>query len=88
MCDLGSVLFRELAGGAGVSRALGFIVRNKDSLCVLIHDDGHTVHIESVRLWHHTLAESVGDVVAAEEGGEHDEEVDRDNGEDGGVPLG
>lgn len=57
-----------------------------DVLGVVVHDDSHAVHVEAVGLGHHALSEAVGDVVGAEEGGEHDADLGRDDGEHDGVP--
>ena len=55
-------------------------------LCVVVHDDSHTVHIETVCLGHHTLSESVGDVIGAKQSNNHDCNLGRNDTENGGVP--
>jgi len=42
---------------------------------VIIHDDGHAVHAETVCLGHHSLSESVRNVVRAKKSGEHDKDM-------------
>lgn len=56
-------------------------------LCVVVHDDGHAVHVEAVGLRHHALAEAVRDVVRAQQARDHDGELDGHDGEDGGEPA-
>jgi hypothetical protein len=57
-----------------------------DALCIVVHDDRHAVHPESVCLGHHALAEAVGDVVRAQQTRKYDVEVDRDDRERDGKP--
>lgn len=59
-----------------------------DLLCIIIHDDGHTVEVEAVRLGHHALSEAVGDMVGAQEGGNHACELERDERKGDSVPRG
>jgi hypothetical protein len=56
-------------------------------LGVVVHDDGHAVHGEAVRLRHQALAEAVGDVVRAEQAADDRAELKRDERERDGVPA-
>lgn len=56
-------------------------------LCVVVHDDGHAVHVKAICLGHHTLAESVGDVVGAEESDDHNGDLRRNDTEHGSIPA-
>lgn len=55
-------------------------------LRVILHDDSHTVHTQSIRLGHHTLSEPIGNVIGTEEGGDHDSNVQRNETENDGIP--
>lgn len=57
-----------------------------DLLRIVVHDNGHAVEIEAVGLGHHTLSEAVGDVVRAQESGDHACELERDKGKGDSVP--
>ena len=61
-------------------------MKKKYELCVVVHDDGHAVHVESVRLRHHALAEPVRDVVRTQQTRDHDRQLRRDEGEHDDVP--
>lgn len=54
---------------------------------VIIHDDGHAVQAQPVRLGHHTLSEPVSDVVRAQQADDDDHDVDGDEGKRGGKPA-
>lgn len=61
-------------------------LRGRSSLCIVIHDDSHTVHIQPVRLWHHSLSEPICHMVGAKQAGKHDEDLEGNNREDDRVP--
>lgn len=52
----------------------------------MIHDDGHAVQTEVIRLGHHTLSEAVRDVVATQKSGENNQDVEGNEREDDRVP--
>lgn len=58
-----------------------------NSLCVIVHDNRHAVHAQSIRLRHHALPEAVGNVVRAQKRGEDARNVHGDDGEGDDVPA-
>jgi hypothetical protein len=55
-------------------------------LGVLFHDESHAIHIETISLWHHAFAETVSDMVRAEEGNDHDSYLQRHQTERDEIP--
>lgn len=54
---------------------------------IVIHDNGHTRHAQTVRLRHHALPETVCDMIRAEQTSDDDEELDRYKPKCGGIPV-
>ena len=84
---VGAELLSQLAATRRVSSSAQRKVRRaRNVLCVLVHDDGHGVHVEAVGLGHHAFTEAVGDVVGAEEAANDDGDLEGDEAKDDDVP--
>jgi hypothetical protein len=59
----------------------------QDILGVIVHNDGHTVHAEAVSLGGHALAETIRDMVRAQQPRDHHADVERDEAEGCNVPT-
>lgn len=89
--DVVPVLLRQLAidtrASASATRyAQMRKTERQDVLGVVVHDDGHAVHIKAVRLGHHALPKAVRDVVRAQQRRDHDRELRGHDHEHGRVP--
>lgn len=60
--------------------------RDDDLPGILVHDDGHTAKIQSVSLGREAFAESISDMVGAQERGNDDQYVRGGQSEGDGVP--
>ena len=58
-----------------------------DILCVVVHDHRHTVHVETVRLGHHSLTETVCYMIAAQKSGEDSTNLEGNKAEGSRVPT-
>lgn len=58
----------------------------RGALGIVIHDNGHAVHTQTIGLGHHTLPEAVGDMIGAQKSSNHDSNVQGNKREDDSVP--
>ena len=69
-------------GGLGSERQS----HERNAPCIVIHDDCHAVHAQSVRLGHHALTEAVRDVVRTKEPDEDNNNVGGNERKGGNIP--
>jgi len=84
---------RVACGTAAAASARVGTVRDTGTVLVrklaghVVNEGCHGGLVEAVSLGHHTLAEAVGDMVGGDEGGDHRNNVDGNDGEDKNVPV-
>lgn len=61
-------------------------IKKLNALSIVIHDNGHAIHIQPISFGHHAFSESVSDVVRTKEGRNDDEDMKSDDGKDDGEP--
>lgn len=61
-------------------------INHWNALSIVVHDNGHATHIETIGFGHHALSESISDMIRTKEGGNDNKYMEGEYGKDDSVP--